>query len=216
MPDTFVDNDVVLKLCRFGRLPDLAVCLECEGADLRVLGSLRYKIGQIVSSDAGMIAALIDFLDEVSEAEPSNADILLAARMEEAAQRAGHAVDEGESLLFAMAIASSAQVATGDKRAVEGLAAIASDVPACTALSGAILTMEWLASALVLRHGVDTIRAVVCASPGVDRALYACFQCSRDVCTSEEVRAALTSYQCDLARRTNGFVNGALPAAVGA
>ena len=216
LPDTFVDNDVVLKLCRFGRLADLAGCLEQRGSDLRVLGSLRFKIWPMVASDAGMNAALTAFLGEVSEVEPSDADILLAAQIEEAAQRMGHAVDDGESILFAMAIAQAAQVATGDKRAVQGLAAIAGDVPACMALSGTILTMEWLASTLVLRHGVDTIRDAVCATPKVDRAMEICFQCSRDSCTSDDICAALASYQRDLARQTKGFVTADLPTAVGA
>ena len=163
-----------------------------------------------------MSAALTAFLGEVSEAEPSDADILLAAQMEEVAQRMGHAIDDGESLLFAMAITQAARVATGDKRAVQGLAAIAGDMPVCTALSGTIVTMEWLASMLVLRHGVDTIRDTVCAAPEVDRALRVCFQCSRDACTSDDVYAALASYQGDLARQTKGFVTVDLPTTVGA
>lgn len=214
MPETFVDNDVVLKLCQFGCLADLVRCLCGNGSNIFVLGSLRFKIGPMVASDVGRRKTLDTFLGEVSEAEPTDADILLAAQMEEIAQRVGHAVDEGESLLFAMAIARAAWVATGDKRAVEGLAAIAGDMPICTTLAGQILTMEWLANALILHRGVNEIRQVVCAAPKVDRALGICFQCTRDRCTYEDVHTALTSYQSNLARRTGGFVEAILPSTI--
>lgn len=214
MPDTLVDNDIVLKLCRFGHLNDLAACLGHDAGGLAVLGSLRFKIGGMLTKDAIARTAFEAFLPQVEEAEPSEAEVLLAAQMEEAALQAGHAVNGGESLLFAMAVTRAARVATGDKRAVEGLAAISDAVPACRALVGAVVTLEWVASALVARRGLTCVRAAVCAKPQVDRALCACFQCHRDACTVDDVHAALSSYQGDLARRTAGFVGAALSPAV--
>ena len=213
MPKAFVDNDVVLKLCRIGHLDDLSGCLGHTEADLAVLGSLRFVVGPRIGADDPGRATFDTFLERVEEAEPTDAEIRLAARMEEAAQHAGHAVDGGESLLFAMAAGRTARVATSDKRAVEGLAAILAEVPDCGSLRGAVVTLEWLASALVLRHGVGSIRAAVCAAPGIDRTLCACFQCQRASCTADDVRAALGSYQRDLARRADGLVGTDLAAA---
>jgi hypothetical protein len=210
LPEAFIDNDVVLKLCRIGHLADLARCLGKAEASLAVLGSLRFVLGSQIGPHDPDRAALESFLSSVEEAEPSEREIMLAAQLEEAAQRAGHAIDGGESLLFAMAARQAARVATGDKRAILGLAALAADLPDCRLLVGAVVTLEWLASALVELHGIEVVRASVCAKPSVDRTLCVCFQCQQHVCTAAEVRAALFSYQNDLASRTNGFVTSDL------
>jgi predicted nucleic acid-binding protein len=210
LPDALIDNDVVLKFCRIGHLADLAGCLGRTEASLAVLGSLRFVLGSLVGPQDPDRPALDSFLMSVEEAEPSEHEIRLAAQIEEAAQRAGHAVDAGESLLFAMGASQSIRVATGDKRAILGLAALVADLPDCRFLLGSVVTLEWLASALLVSRGLEVVRASICSQPSVDRTLCACFQCKQVSCTAADVRAALLSYQSDLAGRTNGLVTADL------
>ncbi len=212
LPETFVDNDIVLKLLRIGYLDDLATCLGHGDAEMAVLETLRFKIGGMLAGEPDALTVFIEFIARVAEPQPTDAEVLLAARMEEAALLAGHAVDGGESVLFAMAASRGARVATGDKRAVIGLASLAEIEMACKALAGTVLTLEWLTCALLEWHGVDAVRDAVCAANEIDRTLGICFACHREECPVDDIRAALSSYQRDLSNRTNGFVSPALPA----
>ena len=215
MPETFVDNDIVFKLLRIGYLDDLAMCLGHDEAQVAVLETLRFKLAVMLKGDAPARDALNAFLARIAIPEPSDAEVLLAARLEESALKRGYAVDGGESILFAMAASQGSRIATGDKRAIAGLAAIAEEETACQALFGAFFTLEWLACALIGLRGAEPIRNAVCAHPQVDRTLHACFECYRNVCSSADIQAALSSYQRDLAEKTNGFVSPKLPLAAG-
>lgn len=208
LPDTLVDNDIVFKLCQINYLHDLAGCLGSADTPLWILGSLRFVLGPLIvqHADEHMQALFQTFLTSAESLEPSDAEIALAAQLAEAAMRTGHAVDGGESLLFAVALTRSARIATGDKRAVRGFAAIAGDEPGYDALKGSIVTLEWIVSALVARHGHEGVRAAVCAVPGADCTLSICFRCQGDVCNQADVTDALGSYQRSLSRETAGFV----------
>lgn len=208
MPDTLVDNDIVLKLCQINHIHHLADCLGGVDNTLYILGSLRFVLGPLIAqqADKGVQASFQDFLASVEPLEPSDAEASLAARLAEAAMRSGHAVDGGESLLFAVALTRFARIATGDKRAVKGLAAIASDEPGYNALKGSIVTLEWIISALVARYGFEGVRAAVCAVPSVDCTLSICFRCQGNICTQSDVTDALGSYQRSLSQETAGFV----------
>lgn len=208
MPSTLVDNDIVLKLCQINHLHDLAECLGNNEDPLLILGSLRFVLGPLIAgyNDEVMQTLFNNFLLSAEPIEPSDDEVTLAAQLAEAAMQTDHAVDGGESLLFAVALNRSARIATGDKRAVRGLAAIAINEPGCDALRGSVVTLEWIVSALVARRGHENVRAAICAMPRADRTLSICFRCQGNVCTQEDVTDALGSYQRSLSVETAGFV----------
>lgn len=208
LPDTLVDNDIVLKLCQINYLNDFARCLGNIDAPIQILGSLRFVLNPLIASQANdvMRTSFDRFLTDAEVLEPSDAEVILAAQLAEAASRTGHAVDGGESLLFAVALTRSAKLATGDKRAVKGFAAIADEEPNYDALKGSIVTLEYIVSALVERHGSEIVRAAICAVPDADRTLSICFRCQGNTCTKADVIDALGSYQRNLSQETAGFV----------
>lgn len=198
-------------MCMINHLDDLASCLDST-APLWILGSLRFVLRPIVEQQSSerMRKSFDSFLAGSEELEPSDEEIGLATQLAEAAMRAGHAVDGGESLLFSVALTRSARIATGDKRAVKGLSAIVGDVPRCNGLKGAIVTLEWIISALVVRHGHEVVRISICSTPRSDKTLSICFRCHGEVCTQSDVTDALASYQRSLSQETGGFVKSTL------
>jgi hypothetical protein len=209
LPSTFVDNDVIWKACQFRLLVDLPQALGIAGEEMTVLGSLRYVIGpKVEASEVDETRQTFqEFLEAAEEIEPDEAELKFAAHIEEAALRMSVAIDGGESLLVAVALNRGARhFVSGDKRAIKGLSILATNDAKLRELAGYIVTLEQVAFSIAQLKGCDAVRSAVCALPKVDRALAACFMCHQPECSIEGVRDALSSYQRQLSKDTNGFV----------
>ncbi len=122
-----VDNDVLLKAACYG----LAIRFWPQAGEVPgvgILGASRFVLakaterGDRVRDQAGARRALDEFFALTAVLEPSGDELRVAAELERLAQRAGLALDIGESQLAAMLAGRDiAWLDTGDKRAVAAL-----------------------------------------------------------------------------------------------
>lgn len=198
----------MFKLARWNSLDALATALGSTGAGLAVLGSLRFvivpKLSNLERLDA--VAELEKFLDAVEILEPSDDEVSLAAALEEAAALAGLEIDGGESLLLSIALQRAVgKVATGDKRALNGIATLAESDDQLEALRGRFFSLEQIVYAILECTDFNDLRGHVCADQNCDKAISICFQCNRDKGSVEHTVEALNSYQRDLSKQCSGF-----------
>lgn len=182
--DAVVDNDLILK----------AVCYCVTSAfwpgigatrHVGVLGAARYVVSKRVeranlSRDKSMAQAeLASFLASVTELEPSDPEVRLAAEMEVAAQREGLPLDAGESQLGAMVIEREiAVLETGDKRAIGSLEQLLDQVGGMDRLDGRVRCLEQLVRSLVEDdRALTALAGAICAEPDVDKTMTICFAC---------------------------------------
>ena len=189
-----VDNDVVLKLCRYGCHGALGAALSGRRAAMLAVGrhALRDRVRRLPhQADRDRVgAALEEALDDLEAVQPDEAEAALAAEMEEAAARRALEFDTGESQLLAILLVRQALLLlTGDKRAVVAIGGMG-----VAAARGRVGCLEQLVATLLGVAGVGHLRAGVCADPSADRAVAACFACAAASVAEEDVRAGLRSY----------------------
>lgn len=130
--------------------------------------------------------------------EPTPEEQALAADFEFAAQQASVQLDVGESVLAAICqLRGFVALATGDKRAIRALEKIVGQLPWW---HGRVICLEQIVLAIHNSRSPPNLRAIVCASPGIDKALTICFSCASGGTAPEEVVAALKSVIGDLQR----------------
>lgn len=201
MPARFaVDNDVWIKLSRFGLLEEFGSLLG-GGDQLALLGAARFvvpkRIARQVAEPTTMIAAFQVFTAGVAVLEPTEDERHLAGKLEEFASRNALDLDSGESQLAAMVISRLMEgLLTGDKRAVRALAELLKECQGMHVeyLAGRVACVEQVLLALVDELGVAPVRASVCAASAADRALAICFSCASDDPGEDSVREGLGSY----------------------
>lgn len=194
------DNDVVLKAASYR----LAERLWHE--QLGVLGAARFVLPRALDRGRGRDKeaariALDELLTSSEALEPTEHEVAIAAELERDAQRAGLALDAGESQLAAIVVERDlAFLDTGDKRAIRAFAVLEHE--ACRALRRHLRCLEQLFMPLLEADDFAEVVAAVCAEPDVDTAITICFVCrSGGASSPEDVRAGLESYICDLERR---------------
>ena len=210
--ESTVDNDVLIKLARYGLLGAGILAAVLPPA-VGVLSSARYvaenrlKRGCPAPQLEAALAQLRAYLSSAEALEPSPAEIEFALELEDEAQRRGLALDAGESQLASITLSRGVRVlATGDKRALNAFAQLAEAVTRLGALRGRALCLEQLAVHLVTTLGLEPVRRAVCADPTADRALTICFQCRSQAVGSADVLGALLSYIEDLRRSCQGLL----------
>lgn len=189
-----VDNDVVFKLCAYALHRILieadafspGFMLPTASFVLRDLGRRSRKV-----SDRGAVAAAIEeAIAAMHIIRPSEDALSLAADLEDTANSLSLDLDPGESQLLAVLLVDGARLLlTGDKRAVVAMEALARD-----GAQGRIASLEQVFLALLGVRDVMELRAAVCAEPGMDRTLTACFGCHSETATDASVQAGLESY----------------------
>jgi hypothetical protein len=138
----------------------------------------------------------------LEQLEPEPDELAMAAALEEAATRAGLEFDTGESQLVAMLLAREARLLlTGDKRAIEAMAALRPE-----GLGARLGSLEQLMRVLIDRLGTEAIRSAICAERQADMALAICFACHRASCNHAEVEEGIASYCRDLARNAGAIL----------
>ena len=197
---TLLDNDIVLKVCRYLLAGKLLETLSRCGKSA-VLGSakfvLRHRIGRSpgLADKARVTAELEAFLRAASVVEPGEAEVLLAADLQERAQLLGLALDTGESILLAVLVQRDVSLlATGDKRGIAVAEVVLEQQSLLTAAEGKVACLEQLAAELLRSIGPEVLRAKICADCDADKSLTICFSCGSDAFSEASVSAGLTSY----------------------
>lgn len=205
-----LDNDVLIKMSAWQLGGPLTDCLTTASGPPAMLGVaafvIRRKLGKIGLQDpAAAEAAFARLCDALSLVEPTEEELNMAAALEEAASRADLQFDTGESQLAAILLhRRAALLATGDKRAIAALAALAPDE-----LAGRVAPLEALLRQIAARIGIEQLRKHICNEPGADRSAAICFACHRKgAILTAEVEACLASYLGDLAKAAEPILIG--------
>tara|TARA_Y100001001_G_C7997929_1_gene305306 strand:+ start:452 stop:1093 length:642 start_codon:yes stop_codon:yes gene_type:complete len=207
----FIDNDVMLKLARYGFLENLLELFtaQTEPVEVIVLDSARYKLlprrnrHQLCGTEE--VACQIEcFLKKATVLSFDLVDTELVEIL-----NASPGIDAGEALLFAGAARfEHARVLTGDKRALDGLAAQGG--PEVTeSLGGKVIVMEALMQGFAkLDH--NQVQNAVRANPGVDKALTNIFGVSSPA-SLDSVHAGLESYKGLIRKTIGALINDGPP-----
>lgn len=193
-----VDNDIILKLCRFGCHGQLVAALGDTPA--AILGVARYALRDRVLRSKGIAnrdlvaAALEQMIVTLALVQPEEAETALAAELEEEAARRALDLDTGESQLLAILLKRGGPLLlTGDKRAIAAIHGLGID-----GADGRIACFEQLVATLLSVTTLTALRAGVCSDQGADRAMTACFACSAPEVAEVDVWAGLHSYVAHL------------------
>jgi hypothetical protein len=200
MTEALVDNDILLKTCRYGVDRDFVDFL-IEGHFVpSILPVARFVVGARLRRDCpgteadGPLAAFDRAMAALVITEPSDRELAMAAAFEAEAQRRNLELDVGESQLLAVLIIRGVRLMlTGDKRAIRAIEILAgNEVP------GRLACLEQLVTALAGRVGLDAVRARVCREPAVDRTLTNCFACYSPSIDPGVFAAGIGSYLADI------------------
>jgi hypothetical protein len=203
--EALVDNDILLKGVCYGLLDDLFSLNVTSIGMLGILGAARFVVTKkirrraLTHDEESAIKSLEDFIQRVTVVEPTSDEQCLAAEFELAAQRAGVALDIGESQLCAVLIVRAVrQLYTGDKRAIHAMQELLEVDTRLRPLCGKVNCLEQLVLQSITEGNVARFRASVCAEPKIDLALTICFSCSSRDVPLEDICYALNSYINDL------------------
>lgn len=192
-----VDNDILVKGATLGILNELLLQLPSGSTAVGVLGSARFIVrGRMKHAKATQyIPAFEKVINSISIIEPTVEEERLAAELELIAQQLECSFDEGESLLCAVLVRRGlCWLATGDRRAIEGLGVIEGQQDILDRLRGKVICLEQLFLRLVRNGDAQKIQRLVCAHPTVDMALAICFGCANRKSTEASWIDGLRSY----------------------
>jgi hypothetical protein len=169
-----------------------------------VLGQAKFVVGKRLERQGKRGAAnaqhalerLSSVLAELALVEPTNEETAFAARLENAAQKAGLALDSGESLLCSLVVHRDLKhFATGDKRAICAMETLAQTHGEMARAAGRVLCLEQLfVRLLAAATDPGVVRRAVCDEHHVDRALTSCFSCSSPEIGPDQWTEGLSSY----------------------
>jgi hypothetical protein len=204
MTQVLIDNDVILKICRW-LLGSPARTVILRHGPPAILGSARFVLTRRLdrTRDLPHIEAAREelrlFLAATSVIEPDDTAILLAADFQEAAQELSVPLDGGESQLLAILLTTGSGIlVTGDKRAISAAETVTARLGCCASAIGRVACLEQLLSSVVSEIGAEAVRARVCADSGADTTVATCFSCWSAIFREEEVAAGLASYITDV------------------
>lgn len=203
-----LDNDIALKACAYRCHVEVVAATTLHGMPPAMLRIARFTLHSRLSRPcgiadrAGAITALDNLLAEVRLLDPTEAEIKLAAELEELATTQGLSFDIGESQLVAILLSRNAVLLfTGDKRAIAALAGMA-----LAGAVGRIGCFEQLATMLLAKHEHEPIRHSVCAEPSADKAMTVCFACSSETVSAKDILDGLASYIRHLRAQTGDML----------
>lgn len=206
--EAVIDNDILFKAASYDLFDELLSTVISTVSETGVLGAAKYvALHAIGSSDLdGNVQDVIDrlnaFIDRCETIEPTEPEQNLAADFELAAQRAGFALDAGESQLCSVVIYRSIHLlCTGDKRAIEAMEKLLTLDSRLDPICGKVLCLEQIVKRTLEGIGLNPLRDSICRERGVDRTLTICFSCSSSDTDIENVTAGLTSYVNDLRKK---------------
>ncbi len=205
MCELLVDTDVLIKLAAYGLLEAIAHPGCEDDCDRRtgLIGAAKFTSRRALkrkASDPAAATAYLDaFVNRAAVVEPTEAEVALAAELEEAAAVSGGSLDVGESQLCAIAISRGRPtILTGDKRAVIAAEQLIGPIELMGKLKDRIACLEQAFVLITERLGVGSTRAKVIAEPAVDTALSICFQFTNPAVAADFYPHGLRSYIEDL------------------
>ena len=126
--EALVDNDILMKGACYGLLDELLSQTVSSIALLGILGATQFVVAKKIRKRVlrrdreAAVKSLEAFIQRITIVEPTTDEQRMAADFELAAQRAGVALDTGESQLCAvLVIRAVRQLYTGDKRAIQAM-----------------------------------------------------------------------------------------------
>jgi hypothetical protein len=206
--EALVDNDILLKTACYGLFDELLSKNFSSADQIGILGAARFVVTKLLRKRAlrgdreEAVKRLNEFIECIVIVEPTTEEQIMAADFELAAQRAGVALDTGESQLCAILITRALQqLFTGDKRAIQAIKELLDSDTRLHFLCGKVQCLEQMILRAVSENNVQLFRAAVCAEPEVDKTLAICFSCNRADASLETIREGLNSYINDLRTR---------------
>lgn len=201
MAEAAIDNDVILKGVSYGLFADLLASVPGAPYQYGILGTAKFVLRKVLqkrpphraeAAKAELEAALV----ALEILEPTEQETVLAAQLEFEAQQHAAPMHVGECQLVAMlVIRELSHLLTGDRKAIEALASIASPVGIDPArLSARFICFEQAIRHLVIAQGAAVVKAAICAEREVDSAMRACFSCASPEVGEESWMAGLDSH----------------------
>ena len=199
-----LDNDIVLKACRY--LLALSLLETLSGCGMpAVLGAAKFVLRRRIARGRGLVdkqgatAELETFLRVVAVLEPGDSEVLLAADFQEQAQFLDVPLDPGEGILLAILVRRPASLlATGDKRAIAAAEAVLKRRSLLPFAEGKVACLEQLAGELLRTIGAEALRVKICADCDADKSLTICFSCGSETFSGANASAGLSSYVRDV------------------
>lgn len=192
-----LDNDVLIKVSAYKLSGITLDRTTFEGVPPAMLGVGRFVVRDRLARSsrfadgAAALTCFNEMLPGLSLLEPTDAELQQAAEFESYALSTNSELDGGESQLLAILISRSAKLlATGDKRAIKAIEAIAA-----VEAQGRIACFEQLVASIALAISTNDLQSAICSEPNADKALSICFKCaSQAPLTAAAVSEALNSY----------------------
>jgi hypothetical protein len=205
--EALVDNDILMKGACYGLLDELLSQTVSSTDLLGILGATRFVVAKkirkrVLRQDKEAIVKHLEaFIRRITIVEPTTDEQRMAADFELAAQRAGVALDTGESQLCAVLVVRAVrQLYTGDKRAIQAMQVLLQADKRLLSLCNRVKCLEQLVLQSITEDNVSLFRASICSEPEIDVALTICFSCTSKGISLEEISHALNSYINDLRR----------------
>ena len=194
MSEALLDNDIVIKACRYSLASETLSSLRNLGYEPTILMAARFvvedRLRRHSPAASSAMGVFEPFLAECRSVEPTDSEVEIAAAFEAAAQTLNLELDVGESLLLAILIERQASlILTGDKRAIRAIEAIASD-----RIQRAIACLEQVFVTLNFDWGTPLIQTRVCGDQAADSALTNSYGCRSGGSSAEAVADGLRSY----------------------
>lgn len=212
MAQALIDTDVLLKTASYGLLTLLTQSKPFGASEYAMLGAAKYVVqGRLKKKLTGqdLTQAKEHFAhasQEISEIEPTEEEIRLAALLEGLAMELGVDFDTGESQLSAVLISRGCPLLmTGDKRAITAIGELRNH-EACTTLIGRVACLEQTILWMTQSAGLESVQPPVCRLKQVDSSLTMSFGCYSGGAPMEACMEGLSSYIKDLHAKAPGVL----------
>jgi len=182
------DNDIVFELARSNLLSEFLETVRCPPNQIWVLPSLFHVARKRLKDDCAAHAALEAFRPNVFSIPAASSRALALF----------DGLDVGEQQMFAVLVdlGGSAELVTGDKRALAAVATIASNAPpVASVIADRVYCLELLMLRLVRQYGFEFINSRVASGTSKNVAMKVCFGVHR---TQADAEAYLHRYLNDL------------------
>jgi hypothetical protein len=184
MDDYFLDNDLIIKLLRYGLIDELlAHCCSPERCrSTAVLATAQWVCRNALEraverhgESTDVLRLFESFLAAAEVVEPTAAEVANAAALEDLASELSLPLDPGESILAAVVAARGGALLTGDKRAIIALEALVGRASQLGPLQGRVGALEQAMMTLAMHMSVEDVASGVQRAPAADTAMRLAF-----------------------------------------
>ncbi len=193
-----LDNDLLLKAAAFSLSGPAKAVFDSKTLDCQILSSAKYVLLQLLATKRAFTEQnkvkfeLGALLDSFIELDLSDAELQIAASLEQLAISNNVELDAGESQLLAARISrDQGLLVTGDKRAISAIELLSDhmNIP-----EKFLVCFEQFMMSILHQMEFQELRARVCANAVADKAVAICFSCNSCCQGEANVIEALNSY----------------------